>query len=166
MSQYSEFFFNSPASTVALETLEISHPSFSQTYYIVRNAMNGLNAKTEDGVMRAWTYYPLSIKKSGAADDLDQTLQIQLGDLGAIIPGEIDRCRKAGTLLTKPIVTYRTFRSDDLTAPMDGPFFYELPGLATKRKNTAFTAQAPRLSNSRTGEIYNLTRFPMLSGVL
>lgn len=167
MSQYSEFFFNSASNIVALETLQISHPSFSKTYYIVRNAINGITAYLEDGVtMVTFDYYPLQIKQTGATDDLDQTMQIDLGDLGEIVPMEIDRAFAAGTMTTKPTLVYRVYRSDDLTAPMDGPFRFEITSIGSQGGSSSFTAEAPRLNSSRTGEIYTIDRFPMLAGFL
>lgn len=167
MSTYSEFFFNSASSVVALETLEIAHPSFSKTYYVVRNAIKGITAMLEDGTtIVTFDYYPLQIKQTGASDDLDQTMQIDLGDLGEIIPQEIDNCFAAGTMLTKPTLIYRVYRSDDLTAPMDGPFLFEITSIGSQQGSSSFMAGAPKLNNSRTGEIYSLDRFPMLAGFL
>lgn len=167
MSKYSEFFLQSASSIVELETLEISHPSFSQTHYVVRNAMSGITATLEDGTTTVnFQYYPLAIKRSGASDDLDQKLEIQLGDLGEIIPNEFDNCIAADTTDVKPTLIYRTYRSDDLTAPLNGPFKYEIPSIGSLGPNSAFTAQAPRLNTNRTGEIYAIDRFPMLSAFL
>jgi hypothetical protein len=166
MSKHSEFFLNSASSVVPLETMVITHPSFSQDYYIVRNAMNGITATLEDATTHNFTYYPLSIKQTGASDDLDQSLEIQLGDLGEVVPDEIDRCFAAATMGTKPTLIYRTFRSDDLTAPMDGPFRYEITSLGSKRAYSGFLAGAPKLNTNRTGQIYTMTRFPMLRGFL
>jgi hypothetical protein len=167
MSAYASFFLNSPSSVVHLETLQISHPSFSQTYWIVRNAMNGITATLEDGVtVQAFTYYPLSISASGATDNLDQTLTINLGDLGTMIPQEIDRCIAAGTMGTRPVVTYRVYRSDSLGAPIDGPFIFQVKPLASKKKQQTITASAPSLNLNMTGETYQMNRFPMLRGFL
>jgi hypothetical protein len=166
MSKYSEFFLNSKSSVVPLETMVISHPSFSKTYRIVRNAINGLTASLEDGTQETFDYYPLSIKQTGASDDLDQNMQIQLGDLGEIVPEEIDNAFNAGTLTTKPTLVYRAYRSDDLTAPMEGPYTYEITSIAQKRDAAAFNAEAPRLNSNQTGELYSLDRFPMLGGFI
>lgn len=167
MSDYIGFFLNSDSSIVPLETLEISHPSFSKTYYIVRNApINGITATLEDGTTQNFDYYPLSIKKTGSSDDLDQTLDIQLGDLGAEIPNEIDRCFAADTMLTKPTLIYRVYRSDDLTAPMDGPFRFEIASVPRKKAASGFQASAPKVNVSRTGQQYTLTRFPMLRALV
>lgn len=167
MSNYTQFFLNSTSNVVQLETLEISHPSFSKTYYIVRNAIAGITATLEDGTTTVtFDYYPLQIKQTGASDDLDQQLQIDLGDLGETIPQEIDNCFNASTMITKPIVKYRVYRSDDLTQPLDGPFAYEITTVAQKQEGASFAAEAPRLNSSRTGETYTLYRFPMLTGFL
>lgn len=166
MSAYAAFFLNSASSIVPLETLEISHSSFSKTYWIVRNAVAGITATLEDGTVQDFVYYPLSIKQTGASDDLDQKLQIQLGDLGEIVPKEIDNVVNAGTFGIKPTLIYRTFRSDDMTAPMDGPYRYEITSIGTKKDAASFVAQAPSLNVTRTGEVYSLDRFPMLAGFL
>jgi hypothetical protein len=166
LSAYASFFLNSASSIIPLETIVISHPSFSKTYNIVRNAMNGLAATLEDGTSTTFDYYPLSIKQTGASDDLDQKMQIQLGDLGKVVPAEIDNAFNAGTLTTKPQLVYRCYRSDDLTTPMEGPFFYDITSIATKKKASAFNAEAPRLNNNQTGELYSLDRFPMLGGFI
>lgn len=166
MSDYSEFFLNSDSSVVPLETLDITHPSFSKRYAIVRNAVGGLTATLEDSTSLDFDYYPLAIKPTGASSDLDQKLEIQLGDLGDVVPKEIDLVQAAGTFGTKPTLIYRSFRSDDLTAPMDGPYRFEITSIAQKKDAAAFTAEAPALNSSRTGEIYSTDRFPMLIGFL
>jgi hypothetical protein len=144
----------------------ISHPSFSKIYYIVRNAINGITATLEDATTHTFDYYPLAIKQVGSADDLDQKMEIQLGDLGEVIPQEIDRCYNAGTLGIKPQLVYRVFRSDDLTAPMQGPYYFDIPAIGAKKAASGFTAEAPRLNSNRTGESYAMDRFPMLQGFL
>lgn len=165
-NNYAAFFLNSPSKVYPFETLQISHPTFSQTYWIVRNAMNGITATLEDGTQQVFTYYPLTLSASGASDDLDQTLTITLGDLGEMIPQEIDRCVAAGTMGTRPLVVYRVYRSDNLTAPIDGPFSYEVTTLGTKKAGSTITAGAPRLNLNQTGESYRMDRFPMLRGFL
>jgi hypothetical protein len=163
VSSYISFFLNSKSSVVHLETLEISHPSFSQVYFIVRNAVNGLTAMLEDGVTeQAFVYYPVQITPSGAEDDLDQILNITFGDLGEMLPQAIDRAVVAGTMSVKPVVTYRVYRSDDLSGPVDGPFIYEISNISTKKAGATFQATAPKLNLNQTGEAYRMDRFPML----
>ncbi len=165
MSTYTEFFFNSTASIVELECLEISHSAFSQTYRIVRNAVNGVSV-THDGGAKAYTYYPVDIQRATESDDLDQILNITFGDLGAIIPTEIERVRAANKFGELPVVKYRTYRSDNLAAPMFGPLVLVIKKFSMKPEGATFEARAPQLNSSKTGERYSIARFSMLSGLL
>ncbi|MFZ1074800.1 MAG: DUF1833 family protein [Minisyncoccia bacterium] len=168
---YAAFFLNSASSVAHLETVEINHPSFlrgnndsGKTYSIVRNAMYGLTATLETGVSRNFLYYPLALTPTGATDDLDQKIKVSLGDLGDLLSVERDNVVAAGTTGTKPTMTYRVYRSDDLSTPIDGPFTYEIPAIARKRDGASFEAGAPKLNTNQTGEIYSITKFPMLRG--
>jgi hypothetical protein len=166
MSEYSEFFLNAGSNVAELELLEISHPSFTKTYYIVRNAIAGVTVTLEDSTSKAFEYYPLQITPVGSGDDLDQVLKIQLGDLGSVLPQELDAVRLAGSFGIKPILKYRTYRSDDLSAPLYGPIVLEISNLTFKKEGAAFEAHAPRLNSTATGELYTTTRFPMLRGFI
>lgn len=171
MSGWSEYFLNSDSSIQQLELLEISHPNFSKTYYIVRNAINGITVTLEDSTVQTFDYYPVQIEPTGSEDDLDQTIKIQLGDLGDVglsdlLPAELDNIAAADGFLIKPICRYRTYRSDDLTAPLSGPLDFEIVTLPMKQDGAAFEARAPRLNQLGTGEIYTVGRFPMLAGFI
>jgi hypothetical protein len=166
MTTYAEFFLNSRSSVVQLETLEISHPNFTKVYRIVRNAVKGITATLETGSIVIFDYYPLRIENNGSRDDLDQSLTITLGDLGEVLPLELDSVASAQGFNEKPVVTYRTYRSDDLTQPLFGPVILEVESFAFNREGSTFTAKAPSLNINKTGELYKLERFPMLRGFL
>jgi len=74
--------------------------------------------------------------------------------------------RAAGTFLIKPTVKFRVYRSDDLTAPIYGPFLYDIPAVVLTREGTSFAASAQSLNVVTTGEYYTTDRFPMLRGML
>lgn len=95
MSDYTEFFLNSKSSVAQFETLEISHPYFSQTYWVVRNKTTGLTATLEDARVITFDYYPLRIQFLGTRDTLDWGIKVNLGDLGEVIPQEIDNVLSA-----------------------------------------------------------------------
>ena len=164
MSAYTEFFLNAPSSIVQLELLDITHPSFSKPYYIVRNAVKGVTVTLEDSTTRAYTHYPLRIKKSASNETLDTGFAIDLGDLGEVVPMEIDNVAVADTFATKPQVIYRAYRSDDLTVPLVGPLILEGTPISINWEASSFTAKAPSLNINRTGEFYKIDRFPMLKG--
>lgn len=163
---YSEFFLNSKSTVVQLELMEISHPNFTKVYRVVRNAVKGVTVTLETGASAAFDYYPMRIENNGAKDDLDQSFTITLGDLGEVLPKELDSVASAQGFSVKPVVTYRTYRSDDLTRPLFGPVVLEVESFAFNREGSTFTAKAPSLNVNKTGELYKLERFPMLRGFL
>lgn len=163
---YSQFFLNSAGSVVQLETIEISHPNFTKTYRIVRNAIAGLQATLEDTTVVNFDYYPLRLTPTKSDDDLDQVIKVDLGDVGQVIPLELDAVNAAGGMLTKPTFKYRTFRSDDLSAPLFGPLVQVITNLGFNAEGATFDAEAPKLNINSTGEIYTIDRFPMLKGFL
>lgn len=166
MSAYTEFYLNSESSVVQLEIVEISHPAFSQIYRIVRNAIDGVTVTLETGETVSCIYYPLQIMPTGVTDDLDQTLEVQFGDLGQLIPIELDYVKAAGQWSIKPTLLYRTYRSDVLTAPLFGPFRYVISGITFNKTGSQCQASAPKVNQNQTGEIYTMDRFPMLRGFL
>jgi hypothetical protein len=166
MTDYAAYFLSSRSSVVFLETVEITHPSFTRTYWLVRNAIGGIVATLENGTAQAFEYYPLRIRPMSAKDDLDQTLEVDMGDLGEIIPVELDAIDAAGKMHIKPIVRYRAWRSDDLSTPLVGPLNLEMVDISSNQEGSTFKAGAPSLNLNRTGELYRTVRFPMLRGVL
>lgn len=166
MSIYSEFFLNSKQNIVQLELLQISHPNFTKTYNIVRNHVKGVTVTLETAAQATFDYYPVSIEAGGDLDDLDHSLNITFGDLGEILPAELDAVSTAGGMETKPTITYRTYRSDQLTSPLFGPVVLEAESFSFKREGCTFVAKVPQLNLNGTGEIYSLERFPALRNVL
>lgn len=166
MSKYTEYFLNAPASVIQYECLEISHPNFTKTYYVVRNAADGITVTHEDGSIIDYSYFPARIRSKGAKDDLDVIYDIDLGDLGQVFPLELDSITSAGGFGTKPTVRFRTYRSDDVTLPMFGPITLEIVRLSHSEDGLSFEAKAPELNINKTGEIYNIDRFTSLRGFL
>lgn len=166
MSDYAAYFLNSPASAVPLDTLEISHPNFSEVYRLVRNAEQGLTARLETGELADFDYRPIRIRNLGSTDDLEQAMRIDLGDLGEIVPFELDRVAEMNGWAVKPTVIYRLYRSDDLEAPLLGPVKLEAGAFSFKKEGCSFEARAPSLNINRTGELYRIARFPMMAGFI
>lgn len=156
------FFLNSRADVIQYETLEIYHPNFSQTYRLVRNAVKGLTATLETAAVVTFDYRPLNISLVSSFDSLDNSLKIELGDLGEIVPIELDLVKIADGFLTKPILTYRVYRSDELTTPLYGPFVYEITTFNQTVNGCNFEAKPPALNVTKTGIIYSIADFPAL----
>jgi hypothetical protein len=165
MSDLAEFYLGSLSSVAELELFEISHPDMTQTYRFCPQAKDGVTVDLSPGELDVpFIYYPAEASVSGARDDLDAEVSLQLGDVGTLMPDEVDAIEEAGGMLTKPTLRFWVFRSDDLTAPRFGPLTLEIPTLASEEMGSSIEARAPRLNANRTGEIYSLGRFPMLRG--
>lgn len=112
-----------------------------------------------------YDYYPARVLPIASSDDLVQSLAITLGDVGDVIATEIAAVWEANGMETRPTLTYRAYRSDDLSAPITGSErVLEIVNVTTSRDGATFEAQAPELNANRTGELYDLERFPMLRG--
>lgn len=167
MGAYSEYFLNSRSSIVQLELVEMTHPDFTQPYRIVRNARKGITVDLSDDELAVpFVYYPAKVESMGARDDLEAAIRVDIGDLGELIPGEIDAVTEAGGFMIKPAVRYWTFRSDQLTAPIYGPLHLEIPSISFSEEGASFEAKAPALNSTKTGERITLDRFPMQRGFL
>lgn len=166
MSAYTRFFLQSKRSVAQIECIEISHPNFSQVFRIVRNYVGGATVKHEDNISYAYSFYPLRITRDGMTDDLDSSLKIDLGDLGDLVQAQWEQVVADNGTHTKPTVKFRVYRSDDLNTLLYGPYVYEAVDFSITREGTSFTAQAPKLNLTATGEIYTLDRFPGLRGTL
>lgn len=166
MSALTDFFLGSTKSTIQYETLEITHPSFSQKYFIVRNSRKGLTATLETNVPTGFVFQPVKITSTGARDDMDTGIQVSFGDLGEILPKEMDNVTRDDSFNVTPSVTYRTWSSDDLDHVLIGPFVFEIKSLSQDQNGATFEAKSPGLNYSKTGEFYRVDRFPMLRGFL
>lgn len=166
MPDYEEFFLNSEIDIIQYECIEVSHPNFSKVYRIVRNKIDGLTATLETAASATFEYYPLKITPSETSDNLDFSIKVEFGDLGENIPQEIENVVNAGSFLTKPVFIYRSYRSDDLTAPMTGPFELEIVELNIDKNGCSFEAKAKNTNLNGTGVKYSVGKFPSLRAFL
>jgi hypothetical protein len=166
MSAYTEFFLASASSVGELETIELSHPNFSRTYRIVRNYTGGINLTLETAATVFFEYYPLRIERAGNTSDLSQQFKVTIGDVGDTLPAELARVRAADAFVIFPTAKYRTYRSDNTTAPLVGPLSLVVLEVAQTAEGSVLTIEAPQANNARTGEVYSMDRFPMLRGLL
>ena len=166
-TDYTDFFLNTEPTVYRIETLEISHSDFTQTYYIQYSRPGSVTLTLEGGGGdQSFTYFPLRIRPNGSSNDLDSGISIQIGDLGQTIPDEIAEVRAQDGLGEKPLVKYRVYRSDDTSAPAYGPLTFEITGVNSSAEGSSIDARARALNLNRTGERYTIDRFPMLAGFL
>jgi hypothetical protein len=156
-NKFIAFFLNNQASVIMYDTIEISHPNMSQIYYLVRNNSNGLVATDENSNVLTFQYLPFVISKGkSSSTDLDQTFEVQLGDLGDILATEIDAIILADGMATKPVIKYRGFASDNLAAPIYGPLRYEINSVPRNSDGNSISASVARLADNKTGEAYTI----------
>jgi hypothetical protein len=112
-----------------------------------------------------YEYCPARVLPIASEDDLVQSLAVTLGDVGTIIAAEIANVWAANGMDIRPTLTYRAYRSDDLSAPIEGSTrVLEIANVTTSREGATFEARAPELNANRTGRLYTVEEFPMLAG--
>ena len=167
--KYVKFLLDSKRSIIEFETIELSHPAFTQSYFIVRNHPSGLTLGVEslDGSFQQveFQYVPMTVTPTAFRNDLDFGLEISFGDLGEILQVEANRVLASPENRVKPNLIYRGYRSDDLSAPMNGPFELTINDITFNRDGATFIADARRLNLTRIGEVYTTQRFKGLRGL-
>lgn len=166
MSTLTEFFLAAKKNVVQIDTLELSHPSWTKSYFVVRNARKGFVGRLENSLDQFFQYVPMQVTNLGAKGDLDTGVSIVFGDLGETLPKELQRIRDDDAFNVKPSVIYRVYASDAPTVILEGPFRFVAKALGFNRNGCQFEARAPGLNYSTTGMLYTLERFPMLRGAL
>lgn len=164
--KYIDFFLKRKVSVGGLDTIELSHPNFSQVYYLTRNHLKGFVANIDENTQVTFNYCPMRISKSAIKDDLDASVEINLGDVGQYLAKEIQNVEAVNGFEIMPTLIYRVYRSDDLSRPLYEPIVLEVDDVKYTREGSLITAKAPSLNVVGTGEKYDLKRFKMLKGVL
>lgn len=166
-SQYVDFYLGASQSVFELHTLQISQVSFSKVYRFQPYYREGLWLREEDGQQQFYQWMPLRLEALEDRGNLDFGLSITVGDLGEVLPDEIQRARDAGTLVTDPaVVRYRIYRSDNLDSVMYGPITLQAKTITRTEQGAQFDAKAPQVNATKTGMIYRTDLIPTLLGFL
>lgn len=147
---------------VRLECVEITHPSFSRGYRFVRNHADGVRVRHENGYYYDYEYLPLTIQPSQSSDNLLQGFTIGIGDVGEILPYEIQRLRNGSYPNIRPAVNYRVYLTSDLSQPLSSVLGLEVTDNQRKKQGAVFKCQAKETNKTSTGVKYTLDRYPML----
>lgn len=167
MSDYVAFFLRTQSSVIAIDCIEISHPSFTSTLYYVRNVPDGIALIHEDNSSHYYTYQPMKIDRSNVSNDLEQTMQITIADIDDLFITAIKNIRRSAFPRVKPKIKYRLYRDDDLSSPVMSLQTLEIGNVSKdKSGNVSFEARAPELNSVKTGKTYSVEDFPMLRGTL
>lgn len=180
MSVYSQYYYNTPPSVGEVECIEIQHFRFNPTVFRLVSNYSLMELSTNDAFgnkkMGAivtheggagpfeYEFVRMSINRLGSGNDLDQALSITLGDVGTILPQQLERVMSFNAMQAKPIVRYRSYTSIDFSTPLTTvPLVLEIKRVAFNKEGCSFEAIAPYLNATRTGIIYDKVRFPTMS---
>lgn len=167
MSEYEELFLNRSGAIVMLDCLEVTHPSFAETYHVVRNATAGVTVTYKDLTTHYCRYVPMLIEEGGTSDDLDVSLRISIADMGTQLANDIDAVLSGDFSHIKPKVKRRIYLSDDLSRPRIEGQYLEVSNMSRDNSgSTTFVAMAQQLNNTKTGMIYSFVDFKSLKGYL
>lgn len=157
------FLASAPQNLRAIPVLQISHSAMTKVYYLWREPYVG-TVTTETG---AHQVEPLNmeIKLAGSENNLDQRFQIllDLTDVADEFRSQLDRIPL--TSLEHIQVIYREYLSDDLTAVL-AQATLQVESVSLTLGTATLIAVQPRLSMTRTGEVYAPRDVPMLRGFL
>ena len=135
----------------------------TKTYYLWREPYVG-TVTTETGAHQVEPLH-MEIKLAGAENNLDQRFQIllDLTDVADEFREQLDRIPL--TSLEHIQVIYREYLSDDLTSVL-AQATLQVESVSLTLGAATLIAVQPRLSMTRTGEVYAPRDVPMLRGFL
>ena len=163
MSDYTSFFLNAKGGLINLECIEISHSSFAQPFRYVRNDTSGITVTHEDDLDYFYEYQLFGVERSNVTNDIDQVMSITFADSDDALLQAMQNI----TTNERPAFKYRSYRDDDLTAPMVVIQTLEIASMSKDAKGfVTFEAKAPELNSVKTGDTYTFDRFPLLRGAL
>lgn len=179
-----DYFLNSQSDDVLVETLEFKFykPNGveiqSNRLIVVANINSRVTARREDGSSMICDYYPVRIERGGmSTDSIDQSFQITIAGL-EVVHANLSNVyfghynsganRFNGK---KPNVTYRAYsyqapHTGALTNMVVGPITLDVDNIMFDEKGCTVNASTGALNSHKTGEVYDLQRFPMLRGLL
>jgi hypothetical protein len=154
------FILNSyPNGSYIIQTVEISHPDFSQVYYLTDES-EIVTATIESGLEVDFLPTNFEASLSSAKNDLDQNFAFSISDVDNKLDDELSRIPLDNT--ENIVFIYRAYSSDDLSGAGYGAFKLQVFDVAQKVGSFTVTAGAKQLNWSKTGKIYDYDSFPML----
>lgn len=157
------FLASAPQTVYQVQTLQISHSDMSQVWHLWREPYAGQT--TPAGSPVDMTPANIEIELASTEGHLDQRFEIRLGlvDAEDLFRAELDRIPV--DTLEKIVMIYREYLSDELDAPL-ATATLQVESISYTQGAASFSAVAPRLNVTRTGELYTPRDIPMLRGFL
>ncbi|CAM3969845.1 hypothetical protein PSAR109036_01805 [Psychrobacter arenosus] len=166
-----DIHLDSRPSIALLETIEAKHSAWGTSLRIATNHADGFEARNELGQFTQYQFAPLIINKGSVSDDLDQSLNITLGDLGEILPPLIKQIRDADSD-EMPSVTYRAYAYDVASmslakeTPIDIIKNLPVQTMSRDHQGTTFEAKTESKNAVVVGRTFNPNDYQDLKGLL
>jgi Domain of unknown function (DUF1833) len=153
-------YASAPAGETILETLELRHPRFAQSWFIT-NAALPFTARLETGQTIEFITLPFSAKLPGANPGGQQDLVLVIDNVDREIIAELERAAADPT--NRISVIYRNYASGDLSAPGSDPIALSISDVAASATRVEATASRTDVLNRRFPSVlYETGLFPGL----
>lgn len=146
-----------------VESLELSHPNWSQVYRFVVDSGESIVLHNENGEAHTYDYSPITVSRSSDSDTLEQEITLFFADVGNVVPWLIDAFINDESIVL-PLVTYRAYITDNYTNPIFVARDLEIESVSRDWQGTRCDAKAPSLNESGNGDVYNASSDPSLIG--
>lgn len=150
---------------VLFECIELSHPAIT-THRFVRNHDKGLTVTHENGVVADYQYAPIKVDRGQSNEKLSQTITVTIGDLGMIIPTEVDKILDSEFELEHPTLTYRSFLSSNLNEPYETSRGLKVTENTPQKFGAVLKAKTRSLNDRKSFRKFSLDKWRALRGFL
>lgn len=151
-------------SSIYIECIEVHHPLWAEPIRYVSNVYNGVTVKHQTGSSQY--FYPFGqfvLKLGSDKDDLNQSMDIIIGDLGLEIPKLLKQLKLSNNKI-RPKLTYRVYLHDNLNFPLKVIDNLEITSSSRDHQGTTFKAESEKINSNGSGLIYNVLNFETLKG--
>ena len=155
-----EAYANAPTDIVILNTLEVAHPTFEETIYIVNNYSDA-RVRLETGKEVLFKSFSFSL---GLPDDSEKpttNVSLKIENINRRMVRLVESVVQSEIPIT---ITYRPYLSDDFSAPQyDPPLRMNLSGIVISTKTLSAKASFGELGNIQfPNHDYDIEEFPQL----
>lgn len=158
--ELARIYASAPVDEDYLETLTLSHPLFSRTFYFT-NKPTAFDARLENGTLVTFEPFPFVVKLPSANGSGQQDLGIAIDNVDRTIGDELERA--SGDPTETIAATYRVYASSDLSAPGNVPIALSISSVALQAERVDANAARTDVLNKRfPAVLYDVRRFPGL----
>lgn len=138
-----EIFTNNKKQQIILQTLQLSHSTFSEDFYIIRD-LHDRTLTLENGLKKDFNAVNFSVKIPGFSQKLDSTLQFQIDVVNSELVSQISK------LLDNPSrelikVVFRAYTDQITSYPIIGPLYFEVDSFSFEKYKLVVNAKIHEL---------------------